>query len=103
MKQFMNGTTFRGQAMFTGSASASSSSDTRTAASSFGPLGLFGKGVTSRAPLITLFPVTWRWASRINSVSKDRFSSSEGPVTRASSSSLRSLPSHQPLHKTKGS
>ncbi|CAL8168640.1 unnamed protein product [Prunus armeniaca] len=79
MKPFMNGTIFWGQAMFTGSASASSSSDTRTAASSFGPLGLFGKGVTSRAPLITLFPVTWRWASRINSASATLLSHLRSP------------------------
>ncbi|CAL8152097.1 unnamed protein product [Prunus armeniaca] len=36
-----------------------------------------------------------------SSASRNRFSSSEGPATKASSSSLRSLPSHQPLHKTK--
>ncbi|CAL2229907.1 unnamed protein product [Prunus armeniaca] len=75
MKQFTNDTTFRGQAMFTRSASVSSSSSgTRTAASSFDPLGLFGRGVTLRAPSITLFPVTWRWASRISSASATLFS-----------------------------
>ncbi|CAL9006179.1 unnamed protein product, partial [Prunus brigantina] len=68
--QLMNGTTFRGHATLTGSTSPStsliaeskqhSSLRIRMAASSFGPLGLFGRGVMSRAPSICLFPVTWR-------------------------------------------